>query len=175
MPCMPLFSCALLYCLFLVIVIKPAETYFVFWGLLQGIPGHEALRVLSIEMKFLKNRNKLIPLFQSIYGCCFFFLIPDGLTFMWWGCYGLCLWHKPTELAHSFLLCSCVCFCLCDPFNCILFHKFSWRQLSAFSLCPSGHISALLVLSTMYLCMKVFHSPDVIPCGWLGLKHQLTN
>ena len=23
--------------------------------------------------------------------------------------------------------------------------------------------------------MKVSHSPDIIPCGWLGLKHQLTN
>ena len=34
------------------------------------------------------------------------------LTFTWRGCCGLCLWHKPTELAHSFLFCSSVCFCL---------------------------------------------------------------
>ena len=27
---------------------------------------------------------------------------PHGLTFTWWGCYGLCLRHQPTELAHSF-------------------------------------------------------------------------
>ena len=27
--------------------------------------------------------------------------------------------YVPTELAHSFLFCSCVYFCLCDPFNCI--------------------------------------------------------
>ena len=27
---------------------------------------------------------------------------PFGLTFTWWGCYGLCPRHKPTELAHSF-------------------------------------------------------------------------
>ena len=40
-----------------------------------------------------------------------------GLTFTWWGCYGLCLRHKLTELAHSFL----VCFCLYGPFNCISF------------------------------------------------------
>ena len=33
------------------------------------------------------------------------------------------VWHKPTELAHSFLFCSCVYFCLYGPFNCILFHK----------------------------------------------------
>ena len=42
-------------------------------------------------------------------------------------------------------------FCLHGPFNCISFHKFS-RQLSVLSLCSSGLISALLVLST------VFHS-----------------
>ena len=99
---------------------------------------------------------------------------PRGLTFTWWGCYVLCFWHKPTELAHSFLFCSCVYFCLNCPFNCISFHKFS-RQLSAFSLSSCGLISALLVLSTLYLFMKVSLSPDIILCGWLGLKHQLTN
>ena len=67
---------------------------------------------------------------------------PCGLTFSWWGCYGSCLRHKPTERAHSFLFCSCVCFCLSSPLNCISFHKFS-RQLCAFSLCSSGLISAL--------------------------------
>ena len=73
---------------------------------------------------------------------------------------------KPTELAHSCLFCSCVCFCLYGPFNCISFHKFS-RQLSAFSLCSSGPISALLVLSTICLFLKVSFgpSPDVILCG----------
>ena len=34
-------------------------------------------------------------------------------------------------------------------FNCVSFYKFS-RQLSAFSLCSSGLISALLVLSTIH-------------------------
>ena len=72
-----------------------------------------------------------------------------------------------------FLFCSCVCLCLYGPFNCISFHKFS-RQLSAFSLRTSGLISAFLVLSTIYLFMKVSLSPDIILCGWLGLKHQLT-
>ena len=79
---------------------------------------------------------------------------PYGLTFTWWGCCGLCFWHKPTELAHSVLICSCVYFCLYGPFNCISFYKFS-QQLSAFSLCSSGLISTLLVLSTRYLFMKV--------------------
>ena len=63
-----------------------------------------------------------------------------------------------------FLFCSCVCFCLYSPFNCISFHKFS-QQLSAFSLCTSRLISALLVLSTIYLLMEVSLSPDIIPCG----------
>ena len=42
------------------------------------------------------------------------------------------------------LISSCVCFCLYGPFSCISFHKFS-RKLSAFSLCSSDLISALLV------------------------------
>ena len=29
---------------------------------------------------------------------------PRGLTFTWWGCYDLCLCHKATQLAHSFIL-----------------------------------------------------------------------
>ena len=97
-----------------------------------------------------------------------------GLTFTWWGYYGLCLWHKPTELAHSFLFCSCVCFCLHGSFNCVSFHKFP-RQLFAFPLCSSCFISALLVPSTIYLFVKVSLSPDIILCGWLGVKHQLTD
>ena len=42
-------------------------------------------------------------------------------------------------------------------------------------LCHSVRISALLALSTIYLFKKFSLSPDVILCGWLGLKHQLTN
>ena len=76
-------------------------------------------------------------------------------------------WPKPTELAHSFLFRSCVLCSLYGPFNCISVHKFS-RQLSAFSLCSSGLISALLVLSIIYLFTKVSPSPDIILCGWMG-------
>ena len=111
-----------------------------------------------------------IHFFFSVTVC----VCPHGLTFTWWGCCGLCQRYKPTELAHSFLFCSCDYFCLYGPFKCILFHKISW-QLSAFSLCPSGLHSVLLVLSTVYLFMKVSLSPDIILCGWLGLGHQLTN
>ena len=97
---------------------------------------------------------------------------PRGLTFSWWGCYSLCHKHKPHLPTPFFIFYSCVCFCLYCPFNSISFHKFS-RQLFAFSLCPSGLNSALLVLSTIYLFMKVSLSPDIILCGWLGSKHQL--
>ena len=55
-------------------------------------------------------------------------LSPDGFTFMWQVCCGLCPWHKQTELAHSFLFYSCIYFCLYGPFNCISFQNFS-RQL----------------------------------------------
>ena len=75
--------------------------------------------------------------------------------------------HKLTELAHSFLFCSCIYFCLHVPFNCISFHKFSL-------LLSSSLISALLVLSTTYLFVKVSFIPDAVLWGWLGSKHQLT-
>ena len=102
---------------------------------------------------------------------------PHAVTFTCWGCCSLCLWHKSTEFAHSFKkkkkkFCSCVCSCFYGPFNYISFHKFS-RQLSAFSLCSAGLISAVFVLSTIYLLMNVSLNPDVILCGWVGLKHQL--
>ena len=84
------------------------------------------------------------------------------------------VWHKPTELACSFLFFSCVYFCLYGPFNCISFHKFSW-QLSAFSPCSYSLISALLVFSNIYLLLKVSLSFDIIPSGWLGSKNQLAN
>ena len=83
---------------------------------------------------------------------------PRGLTFTWWGCCSLCLWPKPNERAHSFLVCSCVCLCLYGPFNCISFYKFS-RQLSAFSLGSSGLIPALLVLSTRHLFTRFMPPP----------------
>ena len=98
---------------------------------------------------------------------------PHCLVFTCWGCCSLCLWHKPTEPAHSFLFSSCVNFCLYGPFNCISFHKFS--RISPASHCSSDLISALLVLSTKHLFMKVSLSPDIILCGWLGSKHRLTN
>ena len=94
---------------------------------------------------------------------------PRGLTFTCWGCYSLCIWHKQTELAHSFLLCSYVYFCLYGPFNFISFHKFS-RQLSVFSPLSSGFISVLLVLSTICLHGLTFtrwHKPTQLTHSFL--------
>ena len=44
--------------------------------------------------------------------CVCAYVCTSGLTFTWWGCCGLCFYHKPTEFAHSFLFCSCVNSCL---------------------------------------------------------------
>ena len=74
------------------------------------------------------------------------------------------VWHKPAELTHSSLFCSCVYFCLYGPFNCFSFHKLS-RQFSVFWLGSSGLISAWLVLSTIYLFVRVSFSPDIIRSG----------
>ena len=94
---------------------------------------------------------------------------PRGLNFTWWGCCSLYFQHKLTELAHSFFLFySCVCVCLYGPFNCISFHKFS-RQLSAFSLCSSSLIFALLVLSAISLYESLLQ-PWYNPLWLTGLK-----
>ena len=104
----------------------------------------------------------------------FFFIIisPRGLTFTWWGCCSLCFWHKPAELAHSSLFCSCVCLSL-SPFP-LYFIPYILPTTLCF-LTFSDLIFALLVLSTIYLFRKVSISPDIILCGWLGWKHQLTS
>ena len=98
---------------------------------------------------------------------------PRRLTFTWWRCCGLYLGHKPNELAHFLFILFLCLFLSYGPFNFISFHKFS-RQMSVLSLCSSGLISALLVLSTICRFMKVFFSPDTITSGSLGSKHQLT-
>ena len=55
-----------------------------------------------------------------------------------------------------------------------VFHSINSPENSVFSLCSSGINPPLLVLSTVYLFMKVSFSPYVIPSGWLGSKHQFT-
>ena len=61
------------------------------------------------------------------------------------------------------------------PFSSVLVSVSVFMALStvfhSFSLCSSGLISALLVLSAIYLFMKVSFSTDIILCGRPGLKH----
>ena len=78
------------------------------------------------------------------------------------------------SLPTLFILFLCH-YCLHGPFNCISFYNFS-RQLSVLWLCSSGLTSALLVLSTINLFMKVSFSPDIITSGWLPQNtNQLTS
>ena len=62
---------------------------------------------------------------------------------------------------HSVLVSISVFITLSTVFYYIIF----FRHLSVFSLCSFGLISVLLVLSTIYLFMKVSFSPDIIPSG----------
>ena len=75
------------------------------------------------------------------------------------------------ELAQSSLFCSCVYFCLYGPFHYIPFHKLSLK-LSVFSLCSSVLISAILILSTIYLFMKVSFSAVECPRNINRLKNM---
>ena len=91
-----------------------------------------------------------------------------------WGCCSLCFRHKPTKFAYCFLF----------IFLSVLVFVFIYMALSTVfhsinspdnSLLSHSVLPALLVLSTIHLFMKVPFSPDIILCGQLGLKHQLTN
>ena len=79
--------------------------------------------------------------------CIFTTKSPRGLTFTWWGCYGSCFRHKPTQLAKLLFFCSCVCFCFMAlstvfysinyPDNSPLSHSVffsSWCTLLVFSI-----------------------------------------
>ena len=70
--------------------------------------------------------------------------------------------HSVLVSISVFVAFSIVFYSTNSPDNSPLFH------------CSSGLISAFLVLSTICLLMKVSFSPDIILCGWLGLKRQLT-
>ena len=59
-------------------------------------------------------------------------------------------------------------------FNRISFHNFS-RKLSAFSLFLPVLFLSYWSFQLHFIFMKVFLSPDIILCGWLGSEHELTN
>ena len=58
------------------------------------------------------------------------------------------------------------------PFQ-LYFSPYNYPHNSLLSHSVLPVLSALSVLQTIYLFKKIFN-PDIILCGWLGLKHQLT-
>ena len=86
----------------------------------------------------------------------------------------LSFWHKPAELAHSCLFCSCVYFCLYGLFNCISFHLILPTTLLFLTLFFRSYF-CLIGPFNHFFYIKVSVSADIILCGWLGLKHQQTN
>ena len=96
---------------------------------------------------------------------------PHGLTFTWWGCCRLCLWHKLPSLptpVYSVLVSVSVFMGLSTVFY----------SINSLDNSPLSHFVLpvlFLPYSTIYLFMKVFLSPDIILCGWLRFKHQLTD
>ena len=122
----------------------------------------------------LKKWTRALPavkcalLRTSLWGMCASWLCVVGML------RGVSDMNQPSLPTPS-LFYSCVYFCRYGPLNRISFHKVS-RQLSVFRLCSSGLISALSVLSTTYISLyESLLLPHIIPCAWLGWKHQLTN
>ena len=85
-----------------------------------------------------------------------------GLTSTWWGCYGLCLTQTNRACPLLFILVLCLFLSFC-PFQLYFIPKIlptNHRFLTLFSwfyLC--------IILSIIYLLMKVSYSSDMIPCG----------
>ena len=132
----------------------------------------------SLHVYFVLSVILCIACILYIHVFCFrilvFFPCPHGLTFKWWGCCGLCLWHKPTELDHSFLFSPCV-FSVFIALSTV-FHYINSpdNSLLSHSVLPVLFLP-YLVLSAIHLFMKIFPSRDVILCCWLGLKPKITN
>ena len=118
----------------------------------------------------------------SSLGCCSCFLLmmlffsscSHGFTFTWWGCccYVFDIYQPslPTPFCSVlvsvsvFMALSTVFYSINSPDNSPLPH-------SVLPLLFLPYWSFQLI----FLFMKVSLSPDIILCGWLGLKNQLTN
>ena len=84
------------------------------------------------------------------------------------GMLGLCQRRKPTELAYSFLYCSCVYFCLTALSTVFHFINFP-DHCPFFTLFFRSCLSPMDPFNYMSL-YKVSLSPDLIPSGLTGLK-----
>ena len=105
--------------------------------------------------------------YQTWYGDASLWVVPAGSPSGGGDVKVYVLYINQLSLPTRFTLFLCLFLSYC-PFTCISFHKFS-RQLSVFSLYSPSLISALLVLSTIYLCIKVslngFRDPAHLPCA----------
>ena len=101
-----------------------------------------------------RNRNKIL---KTSHGAR-----PHGLSFTWYGSWGLCLWHKPTELVHSFSFCSCVCFCLYGPFNCISFHSILSTTLRFVTLFFRSYFCLTGPFNYIIIIMSIWKSPSAL-------------
>ena len=94
-----------------------------------------------------------------------FYLIqrPHGpITCTWWRRYGLCQRHKPTwDYPLLFLFCSCVCFCLYDPFNLYFIPQILPTTL---------RVLPVLILPYWFFQLKGLPQPWYNPLWLTGLK-----
>ena len=81
----------------------------------------------------------------------------------------------PTPFFFFFFFFFLLFLCLFLSFNCISLHKFSHPTLCFLTQFFRSYFCLTGPFNYMYSFMKVSFSLDVTLCGWLGLKHQLTD
>ena len=138
-----------------------------------------------IRAKTNRGRDGSLNLFRRKLSWCIFFhkvcfhflsISSRGIPFSWCGCYGLSLRHKLTEFAHSF--CSVLVSVSVFMALSTVFHSTNSPDIS-----PLSHSVLLVFLFLPYWSFQLYISLwksssaliIIILCGWLGLKHQLTN
>ena len=117
-----------------------------------GISVHASHDQLSIKRNQCMTIVELFSLYMSVY-----FVSTDSPSRG--GDVAVYVWHKPTELAHSFLCCFCVCFFVFVALSTV-FHSINFPENSPFS-----H-SVLPVLSLPYwsfqLYISLWKSPSAV-------------
>ena len=114
-----------------------------------------------LTFHFLKSQNQIWINFQS--------MLSNGSPRAHLHLVGMLQFMGSTWTSRACPLLFILFLCLVlsyGPFNYISFHKFS-QQFSAFSLCSPSLISALPVLSTIYLFVKVSLNGVCGMCGTL--------
>ena len=120
------------------------------WCFLDTLHWH---RIFVAWPAKIRRNVRIFFIGSTDFSVCSFERSPKAI-FTWWGCCGLCKRHKPTELAHSSLFIF-VSVSVSVALSTVFHSMNSPRAtLRVFTL-SSGLISALLVLSTIHLFMKV--------------------